>query len=106
MKKIGPEVRKLISVLDAAASLLRSCGENHWADWLENDAALLRAGNVEGGIQHFLGAFGGMGSINDVVLTPISGQQIAERDVDNVYERFRALLSEASQLAKHVRARG
>lgn len=64
---------------------------------------LLRASDLEG-VRHFLSAFEGMGSINDLVLHPINGHRIAESDVTKVNENLRALLSEAWELAREVRS--
>jgi hypothetical protein len=94
MKTMGPKTAKLVSLLDSASLVLRSSGEEYWATWLEKDAALLRARDFEG-IEHLLRAFGGMGSINDLVLHPINGHRIAESDVAKINESLRALLSEA-----------
>ena len=38
-----------------------------WADWVSADAERVRAGDF-GGVEHFLSAFGGMGSINDLAV--------------------------------------
>jgi hypothetical protein len=57
----------LLDALDEAEELLRSSGEAHWADWLSRGARDVRARAFEG-VEHVLRAFGGMGSINDVVL--------------------------------------
>lgn len=99
---MGPKTTKLVGLLDSAAAVLRSCGEEHWASWLERDAVLMQAGDFEG-VEHFLRAFGGMGSINDLVLYPINGHRVAELDVDAINERFQTLLSQASELARQVR---
>jgi len=99
---MGPKTAKLVSLLESASSLLRSCGEEHWSSWLEKDAALLRVSELKG-IEHFLGAFGGMGSISDLVLHPINGHRVAEPDIAKVNESLRTLLTEASELAREVR---
>ena len=99
---MGPKTERLVSLLESASSVLRSCGEEHWSSWLEKDAALLRASDLKA-IEHFLGAFGGMGSINDLVLHPINGHRVAEPDIAKVNESLRALLAEASELAREIR---
>jgi hypothetical protein len=55
---------RLANDLDEIASLLESDGDKHWSAWLREDAAALKNGDLRGA-QHFLSAFGGMGSIND-----------------------------------------
>jgi hypothetical protein len=100
---MGSKVEKLASLLESAASLLRSHDEAHWASWLEKDAALLKASDF-GGVEHFLGAFRGMGSINDLVLHPMNGHRLMESEIAPANERLQALLSEARELAKQVRS--
>jgi hypothetical protein len=99
---MGPKTTELVTLLEAVASLLRSCGEEHWASWLEKDAVLLSASDF-GGIEHFLGAFGGMGSINDLVLHPVNGHRLVESEIAPVNERLQALLSQVGELARQIR---
>ncbi len=102
MTSVGPKTAELITLLDSVIALLRSCDEEQWAPWLERDAARLRAGDFEG-IAHFLRAFGGMGSINDLVLHPINGHRLTELEAAQANERLQALLSNASELARQIR---
>ena len=99
---MGPKTTELVSLLDSATALLRSCGEVHWASWLEQDVARMRASDF-GGIEHFLAAFGGMGSINDLVLHPTNGHRLTESEIAPINERLRTLLSRTWELAKQVR---
>jgi hypothetical protein len=62
-----PELEHLSQLLDEASELLSAHGATHWADWLREDARLIRDSDFYG-IEHLLTAFGGMGSFNDVVL--------------------------------------
>ena len=55
----------LAETLEQIGASLESCGEHHWAKHLRGDAAKLRSDDVSG-ITDFLGAFGGMGSLNDI----------------------------------------
>jgi hypothetical protein len=102
VKGMGPKTTKLVGLLDSASSILHSCGEDQWSAWLQKDAALLRAGDLKG-IVHFLSAFGGMGSIYDLVLHPINGHRVADSDLSNVNESLHVLLSEAWELAREIR---
>ena len=89
---MGPKTTELVSLLDSATALLRSCGEEHWAFWLEKDAARMRASDF-GGIEHLLGAFGGMGSVNDLVLHPMNGHRLAESEMALVNEKATCRIS-------------
>jgi hypothetical protein len=64
---LGPKTQSLVETLDALVSELRLRDQERWATWLERDRDLLRRGDFEG-IRHFLSAFGGMGSLNDLNL--------------------------------------
>ena len=50
------------------ASGLRSLNHAYWADWVTESVRRLRSSDFSG-ITHLLNAYGGMGSINDL-LTP------------------------------------
>ena len=98
---MGPDTVRLVELLDEAAALLRSCGDAHWASWLEKDGKYLRAGDFRG-IEHFLGAFGGMGSINDLILHPVNGHSVSLDKVDSVNTKLQSLLSKAAEVAEKM----
>lgn len=86
---VGPKTKELVALLTECSSLLLTQGGDggaHWAEWLERDATKLRNGDFHG-IEDFLGAFGGMGSINDFILED---------------DRFQLLLSRAYELAMEM----
>ena len=60
-----PDLLSLASSLEHLATRLEEAEEHHWAAWLRDDASKLRNGILYG-VEHFLHAFGGMGSINDI----------------------------------------
>ncbi len=62
----------LIPALDEAIEILSAVGEDHWRRWLEEGRSMVLAGDPNG-TTHLLRAFGGMGSFNDLVLTPDNG---------------------------------
>ena len=62
------------------AGLLRDHGEGSWADALDHDADLIASGD-DTGVARFLKRFGGMGSLNDLVLEP--------RELDDRYVALR-----------------
>ena len=68
---MGQKTKELRVELEACATMLNECSENHWGKWLAECASLLKRGSFRG-IEKFEGAFGGMGSINDLVLHPIN----------------------------------
>jgi hypothetical protein len=56
----------------------------HWAERLAGDLRTIRAGDAYG-LDHLLQAFGGMGSINDLVIHPVNGHRVDESDFRGVY---------------------
>ena len=67
-RRMDRQAEELLDALDEAEELLRRHDQAHWADWLARGARDVRAGDF-GGVEHVLRAFGGMGSISDVVLS-------------------------------------
>jgi hypothetical protein len=102
-KAVHPDIAELANRIDAAATLLYSFGEQHWGSWLAKDAATIRNLDLRG-VEHFLGAFGGMGSINDLVICQLNGHKIAEEQEDAANNKLRSLLSEAATLARKLYA--
>ena len=102
---MGPKTTRLLELIDEAAALMRSVEEDHWAGWLEKDAASIRASEFHG-VEHFLGAFGGMGSISDLVIHPINHHRVAAFETSVINQRLRTLLSQAYEIATELRREG
>lgn len=81
---------RLSSSLADAVSLLRRFQVGHWADWLDRDRKRVEKGDYYGLVE-LLGAFGGMGSLNDLVIHPMNGHRIAETEVPDVNEALHRL---------------
>lgn len=95
------DVKRLAELIEAAEALLSSHGERKWSGWLARDARLIRSLDVQG-VEHFLSAFGGMGSINDLVLHPMNGHLIRESEIDTANTSLRELLHAAHELARRL----
>ena len=93
-----PEIEELANCLNAAVNLLRSVGEAKWSNWLSTDEQRIRQLDFYG-IEHLLSAFGGMGSINDLVLHPINGHKIEISEISATNERFQELKGQFYDLA-------
>ena len=98
-----PELESLAQLLDEAANLLRTYGVGNWAAWLKTDAERIRRSDFYG-VEHLLSAFGGMGSLNDVVLVR-SGEMPQEvRNLSNDNAHFESVRTEiytrATKLAR------
>ncbi|WP_207885847.1 hypothetical protein [Pseudomonas sp. 30_B] len=98
---MGPKTTELLNILDELVALLHAAGEMHWAHWLERDACRLRERDFYG-VEHFLNAFGGMGSINDLIIHPENGHRISADEIRNVNERLDTLLNRGATLGKEI----
>jgi hypothetical protein len=65
----------LLRAMGDLVGLLKSSGNEHWADWVDRDRQTIAGGDPEG-LVHFLSAFGGMGSLNDVVIRREEGRAL------------------------------
>ncbi|KAF1070122.1 MAG: hypothetical protein GAK45_00895 [Pseudomonas citronellolis] len=88
-------------MIEQAAHLLREVDESHWAAWLEWDAERLRDSDFQG-VEHFLRAFGGMGSINDLVIHPLNGYRLTPAEAADVNVRLVDLLGRGWGLARAI----
>lgn len=98
---MGPRTSELVTILDETIAVLRSAQENHWSAWLEKDAAWIRADDFYG-VEHFLSAFGGMGSLNDLVLCPANGHTLDASQIAPLNDRLNHLLSQSWSLAREL----
>ena len=66
-KTMGPKTEELIGVLDDIIEILDSDGEMRWSGWMRTSKSRLESSDFSG-ITHLLGAYGGMGSFNDLII--------------------------------------
>ena len=102
---MGTENQQLLTMLEDITTMLESYGESHWARWIADDANRLRSGDLTA-ITHFLGAFGGMGSLNDLAICPENGHRVIETETVAANDRLSQVLSEAYSLARMLSGRG
>ena len=96
-----PELEHLSNLLDEASDLGSAHGAQRWSDWLSKDARLIRASDFHG-IEHLLSAFGGMGSLNDVVLSSGGNGSSPSQMLNGENERLSILLSSIYDAAKKL----
>lgn len=77
----------LFQALDEAIGILSAAGEQHWRDWLECDRERITHGDAYG-LEHLLAAFGGMGSFNDLVLSPANQHTGTDLELSAMDERL------------------
>lgn len=97
------EIARLCEMFRRIHTLLDTVGEAHWKTWVERDLRLIECLDAYG-LDHFLSAFGGMGSINDLVIHPMNGHRVNAESVDAVNQELGQLLGDANALARKLRA--
>jgi hypothetical protein len=97
----GQPQDELVEALDQLVALLRRYEIKHWADWFARDRQLIASGDAYGAT-HILSAYGGMGSINDLMILPENGHPIARADVKDVNESLMQLSGRVSALARRI----
>jgi len=101
---LDPKTLELIGVLDELADVLESDGNMHWGSWMRKARARLLNSDYSG-IEYLLSAYGGMGSLNDVVL----GQNCKDGAFEwkpghvELNEKFTELSSKAWKLADMIK---
>jgi len=99
---MGPKTQKLIEVLVELIALLEKHDVQNWSQWMQK--ALQRIENSDfSGITHLLGAYGGMGSFNDLILSFQEPQQANEIILEQDNEKLIHLRSKAYNLAKKIK---
>ena len=88
----------LVQTLESIVEVLRRYGENKWAARLEEDLFFIRKRDAYGA-KRFRTHFGGMGSLQDLIVCPENGHAIAPENVANVNGELTTLLSKAYELA-------
>lgn len=92
----------LLSKLDRSVAFLERVGEDKWAAWLRADMTRLKAGDAYG-LEHLLSAFGGMGSLNDLVIAPGNGHPVTAEEAGALTAEWRVLASETYRAASSLR---
>jgi hypothetical protein len=87
---MGLKIQELIRILTGMISLLEKEGETHWSEWMAKAKARLEDLDYSG-IEYLLRAYGGMGSFNDLMVSP-------ERQ-----DRLEAFRTQAWELATEIK---
>lgn len=100
--QIGPKTRILCDRLRETADLLRRVGEQRWCEWLEESFRRIENSDLSG-VDHLRGAFGGMGSFNDVLISPVNGHSVSDEESWGLNARLDELRHELYELADYIR---
>lgn len=97
---MGDELASAADSIDKLVALLREHAngswELSWADRLEEDARFIRLGD-RGSLDRFLASFGGMGSLNDILLHPQGAADTLRALLDEAYDAARAAQRSGSE---------
>ena len=100
------EKNELLRVIDELSAILRSWGEDRWADRLEQDRRLVSDEHPDG-FRHLLNAFGGVDGLDGLEIDAANGHSIAPEKVRPVNDRLRtlcgAVVAKAGDLQAGVR---
>ncbi|MCS3840323.1 hypothetical protein HNR03_004947 [Pseudomonas sp. JAI111] len=101
---MGPKTEELICVLDQLVFVLQSDGDTHWSFWMHKARARLLASDFSG-IAYLLSAYGGMGSLNDLILGQSyeDGVLFWKPGHVELNEKFIELRNRAEQLANAIK---
>ena len=83
---------RLIGNLDETVNLLLNHGEGHWFTWATSCRAALQ-NNDAVAFDRVLGAFGGMGSFNDLWILSVNGHAVEPDQESTVNDRLTRLRS-------------
>jgi len=101
--EMNEQVQALCQVLGELIVTLDNDGETHWRDWMAKSLAAIEANDLHG-VQHLKGAYGGMGSFNDLVI----GQRMDDDgltwtpDAQSINDQLDALRGRAYALATEI----
>jgi hypothetical protein len=97
---------QLIANLDETATLLRDHGETHWLRWVTACRSELATCDAAA-FDHVLGAFGGMGSLNDLLILGANGHLVRPEEESSVNDQLDdlrgAIWDDVSALRHEVR---
>lgn len=85
--------RRLLINVERTCDVLVGVGETHWADWMDAVFRELQAHDAHG-LDRLLAAYGGMGSLNDLVITTMNGHRVETAEMAAVNQEFGALKSD------------
>ena len=91
---MGPKTAELIKVLEEMLSILEREKEQHWSQVIADCKKRIEKSDYSG-IEKLLGCYGGMGSFNDLVLSPST----ENKENEDLYN----LRSKAWELAEAIR---
>jgi Domain of unknown function (DUF6966) len=93
---------ELIGLLEESSAFLEVYGVKSYSAWLRNCATMLKNNDLSG-IDKLLREFAGMGSFNDLVISPMNNHKIDESEVDFANTKLDEYRRKIYQLASGLR---
>lgn len=105
MAENGGQTR-LLSDLEELADLMRSVGEEAWAERLDDVRARISDGD-RSGLRQLVDMIGrpGDNGLNDLVIHPLRGHAVDEEDLDEINQRLGLLTTTCFRLARGLQRR-
>ena len=100
---MGPKTIELCKTVESIIDQLQFVEEMEWAKQLSICLAQIRNSDING-IDRLYRLFGGMGSLNDLVIHPMNKHKISNDKVNEVNMELRSSLTKVYQLLNLIRA--
>jgi hypothetical protein len=83
---------RLLDGVARTREILIRFGERHWASWTDAVYRDLAAHDAHG-FSRLLAAYGGMGSLTDLMIHPANGRSVSEGDIERINDALDQLRS-------------
>jgi 23S rRNA G2069 N7-methylase RlmK/C1962 C5-methylase RlmI len=91
----------IIDIATQLATLLSSVGENRWVNIINHAVSLLKEDKFQDGTQLILSTYGGMGSLNDLIIDPYGDHPVSEESAASTNDLLKSYLNELYSLIKN-----
>jgi len=101
---MGAKTKELVAVLQSLIDVLDRDNQTHWSKWMRVSKSRIEVSDFSG-VTHLLGAYGGMGSFNDLMLGQSiqRGKIVWKENQAELNEELSRLRSEAWELATYIK---
>lgn len=101
---MGPKTKKLVSVLNELIPLLEKEENSQWIKWMKRARRLILNSDFTG-VEEIIGAYGGMGSFNDLVIGYSYKDKalIKKENYEELNNKLNSLRSEVYELSIQIK---
>ncbi len=99
---LGPKTKALVQTLLELEKLLDDVGERHWSSWCAKARSRIEHSDFSG-VEHWLSAYGGMGSINALCICEANGHSVDANAEKPINKGIRQRLERAYKLADDLK---